>query len=131
MDGEASREAEYNCNKVRSGPRRRMGELGAAELMSYPQGMSEQQRFMFQAQYNGARRDRTLILIVSILVGALGIDRFLVGDVGMGLLKLFTCGGLGILWFIDLFLIMNRADEYNRRKAQEIAMFIRVNTPHS
>jgi TM2 domain-containing membrane protein YozV len=107
-----------------------MAEFTVAELMQLTQGMSEQQQFQFQAQYNSVRRDRTMILIVSIFLGGLGIDRFLVGDIGMGILKLLTGGLLGILWFIDLFLIMGRADEYNRRKAHEIAMFIKMNTPH-
>jgi TM2 domain-containing membrane protein YozV len=108
-----------------------MAEFTVQELMQLTQGMSEQQQFQFQAQYNSARRDRTMILIVSIFLGGFGIDRFLVGDIGLGILKLLTGGLLGILWFIDLFLIMGRADEYNRRKANEIAMFIKMNTPHT
>lgn len=58
-------------------------------------------------------KDPTMILIVSIIVGQLGIDRFLLGDTGMGLGKLLTCGGLGIWWLVDLFLIMDRAKEVN------------------
>jgi hypothetical protein len=53
----------------------------------------------------------------------------LLGDIGLGLLKLLTGGVLGIFWFIDLFLIMGRSDDYNRRKAHEIASFIRASTP--
>lgn len=47
-------------------------------------------------------------LIVSILVGYLGIDRFIMGHVGLGLLKLFTAGGCGIWWLIDVILIATK-----------------------
>ncbi len=40
-------------------------------------------------------KDPTTTLIVSILGGTLGIDRFIIGDTGLGVGKLLTCGGLG------------------------------------
>ena len=48
-------------------------------------------------------KDPTTSIIVSILVGALGIDRFLIGDTGLGIAKLLTCGGLGIWALVDWF----------------------------
>jgi TM2 domain-containing membrane protein YozV len=64
-------------------------------------------------------KDPTIILIVSILVGSLGIDRFMIGDTGMGLGKLFTCGGLGVWAIIDWFLIMPATREKNMQKIQQ------------
>jgi TM2 domain-containing membrane protein YozV len=55
----------------------------------------------------------------------LGADRFYVGDTGIGILKLLTGGLCGIMTIIDWFLIMGRADEFNRVKAQEIATSIK------
>ena len=46
-----------------------------------------------------------LTLIMSILFGHLGVDRFIMGKIGTGVLKLITFGGLGIWWLIDLILI--------------------------
>lgn len=48
-------------------------------------------------------KDPTLALILSILVGSLGIDRFYIGDVGLGVGKLLTCGGAYIWWLVDIF----------------------------
>ncbi|MBL7718921.1 MAG: TM2 domain-containing protein [Flavipsychrobacter sp.] len=58
-------------------------------------------------------KDPTTILIVSILAGGLGIDRFMLGDTGMGIGKLLTCGGLGIWTIVDWFMVMPRARELN------------------
>jgi len=60
--------------------------------------------------------DPTVLLIISVLIGTLGIDRFLIGDVGMGVLKLLTGGLCGILTVVDWFLIMNLCREKNMQK---------------
>ena len=51
-----------------------------------------------------------LVLIMSIIFGAIGVDRFIMGHVGLGILKLITFGGCGIWWLVDLILI---ATKYN------------------
>lgn len=61
-------------------------------------------------------KDPTTILIVSLLAGAFGIDRFMIGDTGLGIAKLLTCGGLGIWSIVDWFLIMGRTREVNAEK---------------
>ncbi|HVF55106.1 MAG TPA: TM2 domain-containing protein [Pyrinomonadaceae bacterium] len=103
-----------------------MAEVGAAELAQYQMGMTDQQRMLFVSQYNSDRKDRSTALILSILLGTLGIDRFYVGDTLLGLLKLLTFGGCWIWAVVDWFLIMDRADEYNRAKAQELMAVIRM-----
>lgn len=66
-------------------------------------------------------KDPTTSLIVSLLVGYLGIDRFLIGDTGLGVGKLLTCGGLGIWAIVDWFLIMDATRRKNMEKFMQVA----------
>lgn len=47
-------------------------------------------------------KSKTTALILSVLTGGLGIDRFYLGYTGMGILKLLTGGGFGVLYIIDI-----------------------------
>lgn len=49
-----------------------------------------------------------LTLIMSIIFGALGVDRFIMGHVGLGILKLITFGGCGVWWLVDLILVATK-----------------------
>lgn len=51
-------------------------------------------------------KDKIVLLILSYVLGVFGIDRMYLGCWGTGLLKLFTIGGLGIWYFIDLLLVL-------------------------
>lgn len=50
-------------------------------------------------------KSKTTAIILSVLVGSLGVDLFYLGYTGLGILKLLTCGGLGIWTLIDLIRI--------------------------
>jgi len=58
-------------------------------------------------------KDPTTILVVSLFLGSLGVDRFMLGDTGMGILKLLTGGVCGILTIIDWFSASKKAKEIN------------------
>lgn len=60
-------------------------------------------------------KDPTTAIILSILVGFFGVDRFYIGDTGLGVGKLLTCGGIYVWWFVDLFLIMDATKQKNYR----------------
>lgn len=64
-------------------------------------------------------KDPTTLLIVSLLAGSLGIDRFMLGDSGIGVGKLLTCGGFGIWTIVDWFQIQKVTREKNLQKLQQ------------
>ena len=65
-------------------------------------------------------KDPTTSLIVSLIGGQLGIDRFIIGDTGLGIGKLITCGGFGIWAIVDWFMIMGATREKNMAKLQTV-----------
>lgn len=67
-------------------------------------------------------KDPTISLILSIIVGYLGVDRFYVGDIGLGVIKLITCGGLYIWWLADMFMIMDKTRMRNYELLTQVLM---------
>lgn len=65
-------------------------------------------------------KDPTTILIISIVAGMLGIDRFMIGDTGLGIAKLLTCGGLYVWGIVDWFLIQGRTREVNFERLMQV-----------
>ncbi|MCS5533854.1 MAG: TM2 domain-containing protein [Candidatus Poseidoniaceae archaeon] len=57
-------------------------------------------------QQKTSDKDWIITLALAIVVGSVGIDRFYTGSILLGILKLFTLGGLGIWWVIDIILLV-------------------------
>lgn len=64
-------------------------------------------------------KDPTISLVLSVLLGELGADRFYIGNPGLGVLKLITGGGFGIWWIIDMCIIMDKTKKANRKELAE------------
>ena len=77
------------------------------------EALSEQQLSML---YSISFQDPTMMLVISLFGGSLGIDRFILGQVGLGVGKLLTCGGCGIWSIVDWFLIMDATRQSNAQK---------------
>jgi len=52
-----------------------------------------------------SRYSRAIALILTLLLGIVGAHRFYVGRTGTALAMLFTLGGLGIWWLIDIVIV--------------------------
>ena len=101
-------------------------EFTAAEHMMLIKDLSDNQKMLFTSQYDSSKKDPGTMLVLSVLFGVMGVDRFMLGDMGMGLLKLLTFGGCGILTIIDWFTTKSRTNEFNRKKAMEILAAVKV-----
>ena len=95
------------------------------------QGMTDQQRLLFSSEMSRRRKDRTVGLLLCLFLGGLGVHRFYLGQVGMGVLYLLFCWTFIplIVAFVELFLIMGRVDRHNERQAEEVALKVRALSP--
>lgn len=64
-------------------------------------------------------RKPSTVQLIAIFLGLLGVDRFYLGDIGKGILKYITIGGLGIWWVKDIISAKERCRVYNNRKLIE------------
>jgi len=100
--------------------------------MTYVQGlirdMGDNQAQQFASIYNSRRKDPQTILLVTLLgfLGIAGVQRFMVNQIGMGLLYLFTVGFCWIGTIIDVVNYKKLAFEENSKIAQNTAVMVRA-----
>ena len=101
------------------------------EEMNYIQtlvkDMPDQQAQHFVNIYRARRKDSQLVLITDLigLVGVAGVHRFMLGQIGMGLLYFFTGGLCFIGTIIDAINHKRLAFEYNVKVAQQVVNMMR------
>ncbi len=57
-------------------------------------------------QRTASDKDWNRAFILSVLFGFLGADRFYLGRIGLGILKLLTFGGYFVWWVVDIILLL-------------------------
>jgi TM2 domain-containing membrane protein YozV len=88
--------------------------------------MDENQLRQFAGIYRSRRRDPQNVMIFSVigLVFLPGLQRFYLGQIGMGILYLFTVGLCFIGSILDLVNYKAKAFEYNQRVADECVRMV-------
>ncbi len=96
-------------------------------VQSLIKDMDEEKARTFASVYRSRRKDPQMILITALLgfVGLAGVHRFIIGQIGMGLLYLFTAGLCLIGTIVDLVNHQKLAFENNRKVANEVQALIR------
>jgi TM2 domain-containing membrane protein YozV len=91
------------------------------------QDMNEEKARSFATVYRTRRREPMLILVTALcgFFGISGIHRFILGDIGMGILYLFTFGLCWIGTIVDLVNHQKLAFEYNRKMADEVMVMMK------
>jgi TM2 domain-containing membrane protein YozV len=108
---------------------RHLPELEGMEL-GYIQGvlkdMDDQQAQLFAQVYRARRKDNQLVLILCALglFGFAGVHRFILGQIGLGILYFFTVGLCFIGTIVDLVNYKSLAYEYNIKVAHETLSFM-------
>ena len=112
------------ANVVQFLPELDADEQAALQPMMGSMDDAKAQQFAFA--YRARRKDPQIILLTTLLgfFVIAGVQRFLLGQIGMGLLYLFTGGLCLIGTIIDLVNYKKLALEYNLKEAQQLAAMI-------
>jgi TM2 domain-containing membrane protein YozV len=88
--------------------------------------MPDEEAKQFARIYRERRKDPQMILILALVgfLGIGGIQRFMVDEIGMGLLYLFTAGLCYIGTIVDVVNYKSIAFRYNRKQAEEVAALV-------
>ena len=88
--------------------------------------MNDQQVEQFSHAYRSRRKDPSTTLILTLLgfFVVAGVQRFYVGQMGMGLLYLFTGGLCLVGTILDTINHKKLVAEYNVRQAREVAQLV-------
>lgn len=91
--------------------------------------MTDQQRAWFYAEYEHARRDEVIGVVLAIFLGGLGLHQFYLRRTGLGILYLCFCwtGVPVIAGWVDAFFMPRRVREFNAQQAALIAGSIYAN----
>lgn len=90
--------------------------------------MDEQQQQQFYLLYQGRRKQQQHLLLMTLagFLGVAGIQRFVIGETGMGIVYLLTVGFCGIGTIVDLVNNKKMALEFNQKQAWEAASMAKM-----
>lgn len=109
-----------------------MGNFTSTELDQITQSLSKEQLANFNIQYNAEIKNKGTAFKLTCIpfVGHFGFGRFYLGQTGLGILHIalmlcFVFPGV-IYWIVDMFLIGDAVDAFNRQKARELAVQLKA-----
>lgn len=105
-------------------------QLQVARLMA---DLTDDEVVEFAHAYRARRKDPSAVLVTTLvgLVAIAGIQRFYLGQIGMGLLYFFTAGLCFVGTIVDAIGHKRLAAEYNVKQAHEVISFMRTSLPEA
>ena len=90
------------------------------------QGLPDDKQMVFSMQFNNVKKNPTLAVVLALFLGGLGIHKFYLGQVGMGILYLLFSWTFipSLVAFVEAFFISGQVGKYNEKKAIEIAAML-------
>jgi len=101
-------------------------ELNFVQMLLKDKDENKQQQFAMI--YNSRRKDPQTILLLTLIgfIGVAGVHRFVLDQIGMGLLYLFTGGLCVIGTIVDLINHKSLAFDFNQKVARQVAGMVGI-----
>jgi len=97
-------------------------------LVNGTKGLTENQLDQFLFLYNGKRRKSQEVMLMALVgfLGIAGIQRFMVKQIGMGIIFFLTVGFCGVGTIVDLINHRSLTETYNQQMAIETLQMVRM-----
>jgi len=97
-------------------------------IQTVTKDMNEDQQKQFFAFYRGKRKEQQTLLLMTLIgfLGFAGIQRFFIGEIGIGILFFVTIGFCGIGTIVDLINIKRMTSDFNQKEAIETANMVKM-----
>ena len=76
--------------------------IEATTVSAIKKNLSDSERTQFDAQFSDQRKSPDTAFVLSIVMGVWGVDRFYIGNTGLGFLKLLTLGDHGLVYYTEI-----------------------------
>jgi TM2 domain-containing membrane protein YozV len=90
------------------------------------QQLPQDKQGIFMMQYSNVKKDTTVAVLLALFLGGLGVHKFYMGQIGMGVLYLLFCWTTIPAWIalIEAFFMGIQVSQHNQHKMVEIATML-------
>jgi hypothetical protein len=101
------------------------------ELLGIYKSLSDDKKEGFTNRFSVQAYNPTVVFGYSVFLGTLGVDRFVLGQVGLGIIKLLTIGGLGFWQLLICFSSVELQEQRISKSLEQSRTPLRPHCPPS